>query len=57
MTSLMRHHVKHRMTFGEDRYATYTVKNKRDDKGLIIFFNVIGKKNNQSSVSDAFREI
>ena len=44
------------MTFVEGRYATYNVMKKRDDELYLIIFNVIGKENNQTSVSDADRE-
>ena len=45
------------MTFGKGRFATQNVKNGRNAKGYKILFNAIGKKNNQTSVFDADREI
>ena len=53
----MLNHEKHRMAFGKSRYATYNVKNERNDGCSITIFNVIGKKNNQTPVSDVNREI
>ena len=51
----MRYHEKHRMTFVEGRYATKNVINtcKRNDERHFIILNVLGKKNDQTSVSDA----
>ena len=46
------------MTFGIGLYATLNVqKMKEMTNNKIINFNVIGKKNNQTAVSDADREI
>ena len=45
------------MPFIEGRYEMQNVINKRNDEQYLIIFNVIGNKNNQTSVSNADREI
>ena len=45
------------MTLVEGSYATKKRIDNRNDEYHLIFFNLIGKKNNQTSISDADREI
>ena len=53
----MLHHDKRRLAFGEGHYATKNVRKIKQAMNDNDYFNVIDKKNNQTSVSDADRQI
>ena len=55
----MRYNDKHRMTFVEGRYAYMTQNSliRALDKWYLMIFNGLGKKNSQTLLSNADREI